>query len=61
LPDPRLIGTSVPRKEGREKVTGRATYVDDLSFPDMLYGVTVRSAAARGRIVKIGFEPGIPW
>lgn len=61
MPDPRLIGTSVPRKEGREKVTGRATYVDDLSFPDMLYGVTVRSPAPRGRIVKIGFEPGIPW
>ncbi len=61
MPDPRLIGTSVPRKEGREKVTGRAVYVDDLSFPDMLYGVTVRSSAPRGRIRDIHFEPGIPW
>ena len=27
----RVIGKSVPRKEGREKVTGRAKYVDDLT------------------------------
>ena len=57
----RVIGKSVPRKEGREKVTGRARYVDDLSFPGMLYGVTVRSPAARGRIRAIHFEGDIPW
>jgi CO/xanthine dehydrogenase Mo-binding subunit len=61
VPDPRLIGTSVPRKEGRGKVTGRAVYVDDLSFPEMLYGTTVRSAAPRGRIHAIHFDPVIPW
>jgi CO/xanthine dehydrogenase Mo-binding subunit len=61
VPDPRLIGTSVPRKEGREKVTGRAVYVDDLSFPEMLYGTTVRSTAPRGRIRAIHFDPVIPW
>jgi CO/xanthine dehydrogenase Mo-binding subunit len=57
----RVIGKSVPRKEGREKVTGRARYVDDLSFPGMLHGVTVRSPAARGRIRAIHFEGEIPW
>ena len=57
----RVIGKSVPRKEGREKVTGRACYVDDLSFPGMLHGVTVRSPAARGRIRAIHFEGEIPW
>ncbi len=51
----------MPRKEGREKVTGGARYVDDLSFPGMLYGTTVRSSVARGRIRGIHFEPGIPW
>jgi CO/xanthine dehydrogenase Mo-binding subunit len=60
MPD-RVIGKSVPRKEGREKVTGRAKYVDDLTFPGMLYGVTVRSPAARGKILGIHFEPGILW
>jgi CO/xanthine dehydrogenase Mo-binding subunit len=57
----RVIGKSVPRKEGREKVTGRARYVDDLSLPGMLHGVTVRSPAARGRIRAIHFEGEIPW
>ena len=57
----RVIGKSVPRKEGREKVTGRALYVDDLKFPGMLHGATVRSQAARGRITGIHFEGDIPW
>src|SRR5271165_4438868 len=55
------IGKSVPRKEGREKVTGNARYVDDLSVPEMIYGITVRSSCARGRILGIHFEEGIPW
>ena len=56
------VGTPVPRKEGREKVTGQARYIDDLHFPDMLYGVTVRSPAPRGRIRQIVFESDtIPW
>ena len=57
----RVIGMSVPRKEGREKVTGRARYVDDISLPGMLHGATVRSPAARGRILGIHFEGDIPW
>ena len=59
--EPRIIGTSVPRKEGRDKVTGAARYVDDLTFPGMLYGATVRSPSPRGRIKQIHFAPEIPW
>ena len=55
------VGKSFPRKEGRGKVTGQALYVDDLSFPDMLHGVTVRSPSARGRIKNISFEGDVPW
>jgi CO/xanthine dehydrogenase Mo-binding subunit len=55
------IGKSAPRKEGRKKVTGAALYVDDISFPEMLHGVTVRSQVARGRIKNISFEGDIPW
>jgi CO/xanthine dehydrogenase Mo-binding subunit len=57
----RQIGKSVPRKEGREKVTGSARYVNDLTFPGMLHGVTVRSSIARGKILGIRFGEGIPW
>src|SRR5271165_6889487 len=56
-----VVGTSVPRKEGRDKVTGQARYVDDLTFPEMLHGVTVRSPIARGIIRNISFADGIPW
>ena len=55
------IGKSFPRKEGRKKVTGQALYIDDLTFPGMLHGATVRSPVARGRIKNISFEGDIPW
>jgi CO/xanthine dehydrogenase Mo-binding subunit len=55
------IGKSAPRKEGRKKVTGAALYVDDISFPEMLHGTTVRSQVARGRIRNITFAGDIPW
>lgn len=57
----RWIGRAVPRKEGVPKVTGAARYVDDVVFPDMLHGTTVRSSVARGKIRKIHFAPHIPW
>ncbi|MFZ1010944.1 MAG: xanthine dehydrogenase family protein molybdopterin-binding subunit [Candidatus Sulfotelmatobacter sp.] len=57
----RIVGSSVPRKEGREKVTGQARYLDDMVLPDMLYGATVRSQIPRGRIERVKFDPGIPW
>jgi CO/xanthine dehydrogenase Mo-binding subunit len=56
-----IVGTSVPRKEGRDKVTGESKYVDDMVLPNMLFGVTVRSQVPRGRIRKISFGPGIAW
>src|SRR6201991_1820984 len=60
MPD-RPIGKPFPRKEGRKKVTGQALYIDDLTFPGMLHGATVRSLAARGRITNIAFEGDTPW
>ena len=55
------IGLSAPRKEGRDKVTGRARYIDDITLPNMLYGATVRSRIPRGKISKIDFGAGINW
>jgi CO/xanthine dehydrogenase Mo-binding subunit len=56
-----IVGAAVPRKEGRDKVTGAARYVDDMSLPGMLYGATVRSTIARGKIKKITFKTSIAW
>jgi CO/xanthine dehydrogenase Mo-binding subunit len=61
MPQLPAIGRAVPRREGRAKVTGRARYVDDLTLPGMLYGVTVRSPQPRGTIRDIAFGDGIPW
>jgi CO/xanthine dehydrogenase Mo-binding subunit len=56
-----IIGKSVPRKEGRDKVTGTARYIDDISLPGMLYGATVRSQIPRGLIKTIAFSPQFDW
>ena len=57
----RIIGKSVPRKEGRDKVTGAARYIDDMTLPGMLHGATVRSQIPRGVIKKISFDPEFDW
>jgi CO/xanthine dehydrogenase Mo-binding subunit len=59
--DKHLVGKSVPRKEGRKKVTGEARYIDDLTFPGMLHGITIRSPSPRGTIKSISFGNNIPW
>src|SRR5438270_316104 len=53
------VGQSVSRKDGIGKATGRALYADDLRFPGMLHGRTVRSTIARGRItsIRLDFDP----
>ncbi len=56
-----IVGASVPRKEGWDKVTGAARYVDDMVLPGMIYGATVRSNVPRGKIRNITFDPSIAW
>jgi CO/xanthine dehydrogenase Mo-binding subunit len=56
-----IVGAAVPRKEGRDKVTGAARYVDDMVLPGMIYGATVRSSVARGKIKKISFGASVDW
>ena len=46
----RAVGANVRRKDGDAKVTGAAKYIDDLTFPGMIYGATVRSTIPRGTI-----------
>ena len=56
----RVVGRSVPRREGLEKARGAARYVDDLRFPGMLHGRTVRTTIARGELlaVHLDFDTG---
>jgi CO/xanthine dehydrogenase Mo-binding subunit len=55
------VGENVLRKEGYEKLTGAARYVDDLTLEGMLFGKTVRSRIPRGRIKTITFDPDYDW
>jgi CO/xanthine dehydrogenase Mo-binding subunit len=56
-----MIGTSVPRRDGRAKVLGTTCYTGDLDLPGMLHGVTVRSKVPRAILRGIRFPEGLPW
>ncbi|MBI2917103.1 MAG: molybdopterin-dependent oxidoreductase [Chloroflexi bacterium] len=53
MPDYAIVGKSVPRKDGRVKVTGQAQYGGDLVLPGMLHGKVLRSPHAHARIVSV--------
>src|SRR6478672_6382325 len=50
------VGNSVARKDGIGKATGTARYADDIVFPNMLHGRTIRSTIPRGKIRSIRYE-----
>jgi CO/xanthine dehydrogenase Mo-binding subunit len=55
----RVVGRNVLRKEGFEKVSGLARYIDDIRFDDALFVRTIRSAIPAGQITNIryNFDP----
>jgi xanthine dehydrogenase molybdenum-binding subunit len=52
----RVIGTRPIRHDGLDKVTGRAKYGADYSFPSMLHGKVLRSPHAHAIIKSINIE-----
>ena len=55
------VGRNVLRKEGYDKLTGAARYVDDISLDGMLHAKTVRSPVARGRLRRVTLDPAFDW
>jgi carbon-monoxide dehydrogenase large subunit len=53
------IGTSVPRKEDPELLTGQAHYVDDLTLPGMVWMALVRSPYAHAQIKAVDVSKAI--
>ena len=43
------VGESSRRKEGPDKLTGVAKYIDDYHLPNCIHGITLRSSIPRGR------------
>lgn len=48
-----IVGIATPRVEGEEKVSGRAVYAADVTFPDMLWARVLRSPIPHGHIKRI--------
>ena len=48
-----VIGQPVSRVDGRQKVTGGATYAAEFDVPGLAHGAVVRSTVANGRIASI--------
>ena len=47
------VGIPTPRIDGEYKVSGKAKYAVDITFPDMLWGKILRSPISYGRIKSI--------
>lgn len=58
---PMAVGQNVLRKEGYDKLTGAARYVDDIAVDGILYGKTIRSSIPRGRIKSLNLDPAYDW
>src|SRR5882757_2268282 len=52
----KAVGRNVLRKEGQEKVSGAAKYIDDLSFPHLLHARTIRSTIPAGELTGISLD-----
>jgi CO/xanthine dehydrogenase Mo-binding subunit len=48
-----IVNHSVPRRDGRAKVTGRASYVSDVKLPAMAWAKVLRSPYPHAKIVSI--------
>lgn len=49
----RVMGRSHPRSDAPAKVTGRAEFTEDISFPNMLFGRVLTSPLAHARVLSI--------
>lgn len=48
-----VVGQVVARPEAKQKTTGEAVYTDDINFPDMLIGATLRAGIPHGTLKKL--------
>src|SRR5437667_6979235 len=48
-----VIGTTVPKRDGAEKVTGRTRYLHDLVLPRLAYGKILRARYPHARLVRV--------
>jgi CO/xanthine dehydrogenase Mo-binding subunit len=49
----RYIGKALPRRDGVDIVTGGTKYLDDIDFPNLLYGRVLRSPHAHAKVIRV--------
>jgi isoquinoline 1-oxidoreductase len=52
----KVLGTSVPKVEGRAIVTGRHKYTPDMKLPEMLYGKILRPPLLNGALASVDLK-----
>ncbi|PZR85488.1 MAG: aldehyde oxidase [Stutzerimonas stutzeri] len=57
--DPQSVVMDLPRRDARDKLTGRTRYTIDNIGPDMLHAVIVRSEVASARIIHIDISKAL--
>ena len=53
------VGTELIRRDAAERLTGHATYTEDIRVPDMLFGVLVQSPVAAGLIRGVKVDKAV--
>ena len=53
MADFKVVGSSVPRAEGADKVIGRTVYAADVALPGTLWGKILRSPYPHARILHV--------
>jgi len=53
MTDYRVINSRLPRLDAPAKATGRAVFIDDMSFPGMLHAALLQSPVPHARILRI--------
>ncbi len=54
-------GRRLPRRDGPEKLTGRARFTDDIPLPGAWRGVTIRSTQPRATLLGVDLDPDFDW
>lgn len=55
----KVVGTSAPRVEGVEKITGAALYTGDLKFARLLHAAVVRSPYAHAKVKGVNVDKAL--
>ncbi len=53
------ISKAIKKVDSEEKMSGKAKYINDISYDDMLFAMTLRASESKGEIVNIEY-PKIP-